>query len=64
MKDKERRKEYMAERYTPGAMLGLLMGETGGQHKRPVQESWPEIVTLEMLALGWHLGTRWAHFLT
>ena len=54
----------MAERHTLGALLGLLMGETGGQYKRPVQESWPETVTLEMLALGRHLGTRWAHFLT
>lgn len=38
MKDKETRKDYVAERCPLGGLLGLLAGQTGGQHKRLLQE--------------------------
>lgn len=38
MKDKERRKDYVAERCPPGGLLGLLAGQTGGQYKKLLQE--------------------------
>lgn len=38
VKDRERRKDCVAERCPPGGLLGLLAGPTGGQYKRLWQE--------------------------